>query len=172
MLCESGGTEPSRLVLHGSEVCQRLNVLTCSGTVPRNFRVPSPRWSLIETYGFRCGGYRVVTGGLETSTGWRILCACCAGRVADRAPLAVVASRFIVRLLHYLVITDVHAEPRDWIAATIAAISPGRAHERVFALRPYHPSARRDYQPAAGENLPTSTTGSDSSSSASRTEDT
>src|SRR5262249_22026622 len=34
MLCESGGTEPSRLVLHGSEVCQRLNVLTCFGNRP------------------------------------------------------------------------------------------------------------------------------------------
>ena len=72
------------------------------------------------------------------------------GSVASRGPLADVASDLlVVDLLPYPVTIDDHAAARDWIAGTIAAISPGRRTKGAFALRPYQPSARRVYQPAA-----------------------
>jgi hypothetical protein len=60
----------------------------------------------------------------------------------------------------YPVTIDDHAAARDWIAGTIAAISPGKAHNEVFALRAYQPAAllRND---AAHNGTPGSSTDAD-----------
>jgi hypothetical protein len=70
--------------------------------------------------------------------------------VEQRLRLDEVASALlVVGLLRYRVTIDDDAAARDWIAGTIAAISPGRAHERISTLRPYRPSAQRVYKLSA-----------------------
>jgi hypothetical protein len=63
--------------------------------------------------------------------------------------VVVASGLLVVGLLRCPVTIDNHAAGLAWIAGTIAAASPGKAHEGVFGLRPYQFSARRVYQPAA-----------------------
>jgi len=55
-----------------------------------------------------------------------------------------------VKILRYRMAIDDHAAVRDWIARTIAAISPARAHNVALCAAPTPAiRARRVYQPAA-----------------------